>query len=115
MLPKEKPRPAKGEAERGILGSELFATLYCTGGQMPLLGAIPITGIMSSKVPLLFTGPAPFRRKVATRSENPVPLPETIGSIGRVVKLEKMLTQLFDPIGSAFRKSALFAVIGSEV
>lgn len=115
MLPKEKPRPAKGEAERGILGSELFATLYCTGGQMPLLGAIPITGIMSSKVPLLLSGPLPFLRKVATRSEKPFPLPEITGSIGRVVKLEKMLTQLFEPIGSALRKSALVAVIGSDV
>ena len=83
---------------------------------MPSLGVLAIIGIKSSTVPLLVvTDLSPFLRKVDTRSENPVPLPETIGSIGRGVKLEKILIQLFDPIGSALRKSAFCAVIGSDV
>ena len=76
---------------------------YCTGGQIPWLGVIVILGMISSSRPLLPAGDAPFLRKVATRSENPVPLPPTTGSIGCGVKEEKMLTQLFDPIGSAER------------
>ena len=48
-------------------------------------------------------------------SEKPLPFPDTVPSIGWLVYDVKMLIQLFDPIGSASRKSALVGETGSEV
>ena len=72
-------------------------------------------GLFVSPMCTALTDHGLLRMNVVTISEKPLPFPDTVPSTGRVVYEKKMLVQLFDPMGSASRKSALVGEIGLEV